>query len=113
MRLFRRKNKNIDRVDDFVIEEYEQMSDVFYQKQLEEESELIPQLDSIHKQLDNAKNEYQNTLEQLTPLKWELLDKQNELARLKSECDLVSSQLEHDKSELEQIQQKISHYSYD
>jgi len=74
--------------------------DLDYQK---EKEESIKSLDFISKKITEAKEEYNDAVRELMPVKWELAEKKSEIVQLKAELKVVQSQLETTKSELESI----------
>ena len=74
--------------------------DLDYQK---EKEESIKSLDFISKKITEAKEEYNDAVRELMPVKWELAEKKSEIVQLKAELKVVQSQLETAKSELESI----------
>jgi len=71
-----------------------------YQKKKEES---INSLNFISKKITEAKEEYNDAVRELMPVKWELAEKKSEIVQLKAELKVVQSQLETAKSEIESI----------
>jgi len=100
------ERKDEDTFDTRQIEKFKELLnkaspvDLDYQKKKEES---IKSLDFISKKTTEAKEEYDDAVRELMPVKWELAEKKSEIVQLKAELKVVQSQLETAKSELEAI----------
>lgn len=72
-----------------------------------EKKKLTDELDIIRKQLQNAKTEYDDTMADLVPLKWELVDKRSELTKLQDQYKEVLANLKNAKDELQLMNRKL------
>jgi len=69
----------------------------------EEKQKSIKLLESISNQTKLAKKEYDKTLAELMPIKWELVEKKSEIEKLRSEYSIILAQLNRAKSDLGSI----------
>ena len=119
MKLFNRtkdsddsKAVSYDGSDDDKIDRLKNLLDKASQKkkeeQKDEEQKLLNNIKSLSEQIKVAKEEYENVIAQLMPVKWELVDKKTKFLKLQSDYESLLSRIMQAKLELESITNKIN-----
>lgn len=72
-----------------------------------EKKKLTDELAIIRKQIQDAKAQYDKTMTDLVPLKWELVDKKSELIQVQDQYKQVLARLKNAKEELQLMAKKL------
>lgn len=98
--------QNSDKDEDTQMEKIEELlmkATVGKEDYQKKEEKSVSLLNSISKQIELTKDEYNKAVAELMPVKWELAEKKSEIDRIKFEYEVVSSHLKRTKAELAEI----------
>lgn len=119
MKLFNReknpiddKTSSYDKLDEEKIDVLKNLLEKATNKKNEEhrdeEQKLLNSLKSLSDQIKAAKEEYENVIAELMPVKWELVEKKTQISELQSDYEALLSRIKQAKIELESLNNKIN-----